>query len=95
MRGIPALTLCLLLSSANNVYQFEPRYDLTKCQISSGSKRFDTLMVFLKIILSRQVTHIKLPSMQRIESTNCKVNKLNTCDFVCGTMSQAKLYIIM
>ena len=40
--------------------------------------------------------HEKVPSMQRVKLTNSKVNlgliewRLNTCNFVCGTMSHAK-----
>ena len=41
--------LYLLMSSADNLSkQFRPRSGLTKCRARSGSKLFDTLMVFLK-----------------------------------------------
>ena len=43
------LSLCLLMSSADNLCkQFGPRPGPTKCRACSGSKLFDTLMVFLK-----------------------------------------------
>ena len=61
-----------LVSSADNLYkQFGPRSGPTKCRACSGSKLFDTLVVFLeffskKIILKKnqQTTkkHAKLPS---------------------------------
>ena len=39
----------LTVSSADNFYkQFEPRSGPTKCPAWSGSKLFDTLIVFLK-----------------------------------------------
>ena len=43
------LILCLLMSSADNICkQFGPRSGATKCWAWSGSKLFDTLMLFLK-----------------------------------------------
>ena len=43
------ITLCLLESSADNLFkQFGPRSGLKKCQTSSESKQFDSLMVFQK-----------------------------------------------
>ena len=44
----PTLTLCLQVSSADSLCkQFGPRSGPTKCRAWSGSKLFDTLMVFL------------------------------------------------
>ena len=43
------LALCLLVSSADDLCkQFGPRSGPTKCRAWSGSKLFDTLMIFLK-----------------------------------------------
>ena len=43
------LTLGILVSSADSLCkQFGPRSGPTKCQVRSGSKQFDSLMVFLK-----------------------------------------------
>ena len=43
------LALCLLVSSADNLCkQFGSRSGPTKCRAWSGSKLFDTLMIFLK-----------------------------------------------
>ena len=43
------LNLCILVSSADNFCkQFGPRSDPTISRAKSGSKLFDTLMVFLK-----------------------------------------------
>ena len=45
----PTLTLCLLVLSAHSLCkQFWPRSGPTKCPAWSGSKLFDSLMVFLK-----------------------------------------------
>ena len=44
-----ALTLRLLVSHADNFCkQFGPRSGMTKCHAQSGTKLFDTQMVFLK-----------------------------------------------
>ena len=46
------MTLYLLVTSDNYICkQFGPRSGLTKCRAWSGSKLFDTLMVFLKEFL--------------------------------------------
>ena len=56
-------------------------------------KKFSKNMILKKISADDKTLEI-LPSMQRIKSTNCKVNlglivEDWTCDFVCGTMSRA------
>ena len=49
-----SLTLCLLVSSADNLCrEFGPRSGSTKRQALSGSKLFDTLMVFLKELFEK------------------------------------------
>ena len=68
------ITLCLLVSSTDNICkQFGLRSGPTKCRAWSGSKLFDTLMVFLKEFFKKadseknqQTTkkHEKLPSRQ-------------------------------
>ena len=72
-------TLFLLVSSADNLCkQLGPRSGLTKCQAWSGSKLFDTLIVFQKNFFQKkndfekkkqQTTkmHAKLPSRQRFQ----------------------------
>ena len=42
-----------MLSADNFCKQFGPRSGLIKCQAGSGSKLFDTLMVFLKEFLEK------------------------------------------
>ena len=71
---------CLLVPSAGNFRkQFEPRSGPTKCRAWSGSKLFDTLMVFLKISFEKnqQTTkkHAKLPSRQRVYSAPTQYDK--------------------
>ena len=44
-----------MLSSAGNSKQFGPRPGLTKCQAWSGSKQFDTIMVFMKAFYEKLV----------------------------------------
>ena len=70
------LILCPLVSSADNFFkQFRTRSGRTECRAWSGSKLFDTLMVFLKEFFEKvdfeknqQTTkkHEKLPSRQRV-----------------------------
>ena len=60
------------LSSADILYkQIAPRSAGTECQFLSGSKTYDTLMVFLKDFFKefrrRQYKHAKSPSMQTIK----------------------------
>ena len=72
-----ALSLSLLMSSADNFCkQFGPRAGPTKCRSWSGSKLFDTLIVFLKDFVKKadsekiQQTTTKawkLPSMQKVK----------------------------
>ena len=51
-----ALTLCLLVPSAGNLCkQFGPRSGPTDCWAWSGSKLFDSLMVFLKCFFFEKV----------------------------------------
>ena len=69
---ILSLTLCLLVSSADNLCkQFAPRSGLTKCQAWSGSKLFDTdgilEIIFHKIDFGRK-KHAKFPSRPRVKN---------------------------
>ena len=72
----------LLVSSADNLSKiFGPRPGRTKCQACSGSKLFDTLMVFLKEFFvkddfekDQQTTNknnAKLPRGQRVKLPTC------------------------
>ena len=62
----------LLVSSADNLCkQFGPRSDPTKCRAWSGSKLFDTLMVFLK-------EFFKKVDFEKIHQTTKKHAKFNT-----------------
>ena len=92
--------LDVLVPSADNLCkQFGPSSGPTKRPARSGSKLFHT-MVFLKELFEKvhfeKKNHEKLPSRQGVKYANCKVNlrffcgRLNTCDFVCRTMSHAK-----
>ena len=76
MKNYPA---CLLVSSADNLYkQFGPRSGRTTCLARSGSKLFDTLMVFLKEFFEKvdfektqqRIKWHELPSMQRVNAIN-------------------------
>ena len=77
LRAEYCLTLCLLVLSADNLCkQLGPRSGLTKHHTWSGSKLFDTLMVFPKEFFekvdfekNRQTTkkHEQFPSWQRVK----------------------------
>ena len=79
------------MSSADNLGKhFGPRSGPTKCQALSGSKLFDTLMVFLKEFFKKvdfekknqQTTkkkHENLPRRQRVKT---KASKLRLCSYV-------------
>ena len=58
--------------------QFGPRPDHTKCPACSGTKQFDSLMVFLKEVFER--VNLKKKCVQNY--TACK--KLHVSDFVCS-----------
>ena len=78
---IGALTLCLIVSSADNSFkQSGPRPGQTKCWAFhlAVSKQFDTLIVFLKAFFEKvdfekksadDKTHAKLPWRQRVTNT--------------------------
>ena len=78
------------MSSADNLgKQFGPRSGPTKCQALSGSKLFDTLMVFLKEFFKKvdfekksadnKKKHENLPRRQRVKT---KASKLRLCSYV-------------
>ena len=60
-------TFSFLLASSDfcHRHQFGPRSGLTDCLSSSGSKLFNTLIVFLKIVSRLQQKHEKIPNLQR------------------------------
>ena len=73
-----AFTLRLLVSHAGNFCkQFGPRSGMTKCHAQSGTKLFDTQMVFLKEFSQidfekkNSVNHkkAKLPRRQRLKKS--------------------------
>ena len=77
-KTMPTLTLCLLGLSADNLCkQFGLGSGSTKCRAWSGSKLFDTLMVFLKdfflkkndfekTLQTTKIKHEKLPSSMQL-----------------------------
>ena len=74
---MPYLTLCLLVSSADNLCKpFGPRSGRTECLARSECKLFDTLIVFLKEFFQKvdfekksadNKKHAKLPSRQSVK----------------------------
>ena len=78
------LTLYLLASSADNFCkQFGPRSGPTKCRALSGSKLFDTLMVFLKEFFKKvdfekyQQTKKKMKNFPGDKELNFTLNPLD------------------
>ena len=53
------------LSADNLCKQLGHRSSLSSCRARSGSKLFDTQMIFLKVSLAANKNSEKLPSMQR------------------------------
>ena len=84
--------ICLFVSSADNICkQFGIRPGRTKCRAWSGSKMFDTLMVFLIFFpkkfnfeIKQQTTkkHAKLPRRQSVKSWQKKA-KNQFCPNLC------------
>ena len=74
---------------------FGPRSGTTFCRPNSGSKLFDTLVVFLKELIRKQISrrpkHVKLPSMQ-IVNFLILCRELNILLFSCDLVIVAVMY---
>ena len=82
------LTLYLLVSSAGNLGKlFGSRSGATKCLVSSGSKLFDTLMVFLKYFFKK----VDFEKKMNRRKNACKII-LNRLSFVIFTLLYSQCF---